>query len=202
MPPIQLVVGLGNPGLEYARSRHNAGFMVIDRLLTELPGSWERIDGCNSFYFEGRFRGRNMWLQQPHTYMNLSGEAVRKLLNRSGVNPESVLVIHDDMDLPLGKIRLRKGGGAGGHHGVESVMGALGTAGFGRLRVGIGRPEGRSVTDFVLTDFTAEEKKLLEASLLLASEAVKCTLARGIQAAMNEFNGRSAAVEDETEING
>ncbi|WP_217704909.1 aminoacyl-tRNA hydrolase [Victivallis sp. Marseille-Q1083] len=193
--PIRLVVGLGNPGGEYAATRHNIGFMALDALLAALPGSFEKRHGLNSFYWQGRFRGRNLYLQQPQTYMNLSGVAVRQLVNSANIMPEEILVVHDDLDLELGRIRLRRGGSSGGHRGIESMLEELSGGGFNRLRLGIGRDGHTAVPDYVLSPFGVEEQPLLKLVLETATEAAVCALARGVGAAMNEFNGRDLAAE-------
>ena len=142
MDEIGLIVGLGNPGPEYAGTRHNAGFMVIDRLLAGFPaGRFEERHTASSSVWAGKFRGRALLLQKPLTFMNLSGQAVALLARRSGIQPESILVISDDLDLPVGRLRLRNGGADGGHNGLKSIIAELGSSSFRRLRIGIGRPK-------------------------------------------------------------
>ena len=151
---VDLIVGLGNPGSEYEHSRHNAGFMVIERLLAGFPaGRFEETRISESRLFSGRFRGRNLYLQMPLTYMNLSGNAVAGFCRKAQIQPERVLVVLDDMDLELGRIKLRNGGSAGGHHGLESVTAMLGTCRIKRLRVGIGHPGSGKTVDYVLSGF-------------------------------------------------
>jgi len=197
---VKLVVGLGNPGAEYAASRHNAGFLAVEKLLTELPpGRFSESHSAESRVFTGRFRGRNLILQMPLTYMNESGCAVGPLSRRLGIAPEEILVISDDMDLPLGRLRLRKGGADGGHNGLKSVIAHLGSANFLRLRIGIGHPAPGKVVDYVLTGFTGEEQQLFSGSIARAAEAVMTILSAGMTTAMNRFNAapepRAAAAE-------
>jgi PTH1 family peptidyl-tRNA hydrolase len=189
--PFRLLVGLSNPGKEYQETRHNIGFMVVEALLRELPG-WGALHPrhhADSFIWEGRFAGRSLWLQQPLTYMNLCGPAVAKLAREAGVTPAEILVAYDDLDLPFGRLRLRSAGSSGGHRGVESLIGALGSAAFGRLRLGISRPaEGAETVDYVLSPFTGTEREALPGILKNGAEALQLTLRRGLAAAMNQFN--------------
>ncbi len=189
---IRLVVGLGNPGKSYAATRHNAGFMVLDRLFTRLRGRFKSGLRCNAELWEGNCKGSRLLLAKPQTYMNLSGGAVSRIANAAGLAPREVLVVYDDMDIPLGKIRIRKDGGAGGHNGVESVIAGLGSADFARVRVGIGRGECPDQSSHVLRDFDDEhDKEVFGLALETAADAVKLALYRGLDAAMNEYNGIS-----------
>ena len=196
-PAVKLVVGLGNPGAEYASSRHNAGFMVVERLLGTFPaGRFTECHTAASRFFAGRFRRSPLYLQQPLTFMNLSGEAVACAAGRLQLEPSEILVVSDDMDLPLGKLRLRRGGSDGGHNGLKSVISELGSADFLRLRLGIGRPEHRAeVVDHVLSAFTPEEQKLFDAELESAVKAVKLVLSVPLNMAMNEVNRREPKAE-------
>ena len=188
---IDLIVGLGNPGSEYEHSRHNAGFMVIERLLAGFPaGRFEETRISESRLFSGRFRGRNLYLQMPLTYMNLSGNAVAGFCRKAQIQPERVLVVLDDMDLELGRIKLRNGGSAGGHHGLESVTAMLGTCRIKRLRVGIGHPGSGKTVDYVLSGFEGDEERKFSAALDTAAEAVKMVLSAGMDRAMNKYNTR------------
>ncbi len=186
--PISLVVGLGNPGREYAGSRHNAGFDVLSRVLTKLPGDFAETHRAESRCFEGRFRGRRILLQMPLTYMNASGLAVAGLARREKVATEAILVISDDLDLPPGRIRVRRGGSAAGHHGIESIQNELGSSSFLRLRVGIGHVDKHDTVDHVLTGFTGGTAAIYQAALDAAAEAVTVILAAGEERAMNRFN--------------
>lgn len=186
-----LIVGLGNPGAEYAKTRHNAGFLAVERLAECWRASWKLEKKINARVAKMDLDGTRVLLCQPQTFMNLSGEAVGALKNFYQLQPQSeLLVAVDDADLPLGEIRLRAGGGNGGHHGLESIEQHLGTNDFARLRLGIGRAEGaREITDHVLGRFDAGEAALMEKVLVRAADQVECWLAAGIEKAMNQFNG-------------
>lgn len=185
---IMLVTGLGNPGPEYALTRHNMGFLTVGRLLDKLKCGFESYTRYNSEIFLGRYRGRKLLLQLPQTYMNRSGEAVRRLMAVEKLGPENILVIYDDLDIPFGRLRLRAGGSSGGHRGMESIINELGTDSFIRLRVGIGQPGLKGAADYVLSAF--EEKDLEKLSVVTdtAAEAVKSVLQRGLSVAMNQYN--------------
>ena len=185
---IGLIVGLGNPGEEYDRTRHNAGFMVIDRLLENFPaGRFEKRHTAESFVYAGSFKGKPLSLQKPLTFMNLSGKAVAPIARKLGLKPEEILVIHDDLDLPVGKMRLKCGGSDGGHNGLKSIIAELGSASFKRLRIGIGRPLPGQTVDYVLGKFE-EEKIDVNVVLNAAKDAVQTVLTAGMSRAMNQFN--------------
>ncbi len=198
---VKLVVGLGNPGAEYASSRHNAGFMVIERLLASLPaGRFTESRTASSRFFSGRFRRNPLYLQMPLTFMNLSGEAVACAAGRLQLAPSEILIVSDDMDLPLGRLRLRRGGSDGGHNGLKSIIAELGSADFRRLRLGIGRPEHRGeVIDHVLSAFTPEEQQRFDTELEAAVKAVKMVLSVPFNMAMNEVNRREVDPAPEAE---
>ncbi len=188
---MQLIVGLGNPGKDYARTRHNAGFIVLDYVANKdqiTISNRERLCLTGS----GEIENQLVTLAKPRTYMNLSGEAVRRLTTKYNVKPESIIVIHDDLDLKTGQIRLRRGGSSAGHKGINSIIRALGTLEFIRLRIGIGRPDNNTteedIVDYVLGNFTSQEATLMEKSLPRISEALKSLLTDGIDIAMNRFN--------------
>ena len=191
----RLVFGLGNPGPEYEGTRHNVGFQVLDHLalheglLFEGPRSLEGYDGPGSFRCARTF-DPNALLVQPLTFMNRSGEAVRPLVNWAGVAPEDVLVVYDDMDLPLASLRLRPFGGAGGHNGMSSIIKSLGTDRFPRLRIGIGR----SSTDaarHVLSKFAKKEREEMDVTAVEAAEATLYWLKNGdIERCMTRFHSR------------
>lgn len=184
-----LIVGLGNPGKEYAAHRHNVGFRVVDALARAHGLSFSRQKAFQAQVAEGRIAGQRAILTKPRTFMNLSGRAVGRLVRARGVELERLLVVYDDLDLPLGRLRLRPEGGAGGHKGIRSIIDTLGSQAFARLRVGIGRPPGQmDPADYVLHPFRGEEKALLAHVLPRAVAAVECWLAEGIVAAMDEFN--------------
>ncbi|MBO5308407.1 MAG: aminoacyl-tRNA hydrolase [Lentisphaeria bacterium] len=183
-----LIVGLGNPGEEYDRTRHNAGFMVIDRLLENFPaGRFEKRHTAESFVYAGSFKGKPLSLQKPLTFMNLSGKAVAPIARKLGLKPEEILVIHDDLDLPVGKMRLKCGGSDGGHNGLKSIIAELGSASFKRLRIGIGRPLPGQTVDYVLGKF---EEEGIDVNVVLnaAKDAVQTVLTAGMSRAMNQFN--------------
>ncbi len=185
---MMLIVGLGNPGAGYAKTRHNVGFQVIDRLAGDFcPAGWRLR--CRSLVMEARFQDQKVVLAKPQTYMNNSGEAVKPLLRWYGLGLAELLVICDDLDLPLGQIRIRKKGGHGGHRGLKSIIGAVGGNEFARLRIGIGRPAPEiDVVQWVLGRFSAAEAPVIEEALARAARAVQILLSEGIERAMNQFN--------------
>lgn len=185
---IKLMVGLGNPGKEYAGTRHNAGFEVVALLLEKLPGAFAGTSTCSSCCYTGRFRGRALILQLPQTFMNLSGKAVAPLARRLEIAPAEILVIYDDLDLPVGRIRIRQGGSAAGHHGVESIASELGSADFLRLRIGIGGEKRGGVIDHVLSAVTPAEAPVYAEALEAAAAAALAIAAIGPQRAMNVYN--------------
>lgn len=184
-----LIVGLGNPGREYQLNRHNIGFMLIDRLCRELlttPGMVQ----SKAIIAKAQFAGKKVILAKPQTYMNLSGQSVSSLVRFYKIPYDRLLVAHDDLDLPLGTIRLRPGGGSGGQKGVSSIIQQLGTQNFPRLRIGIGRPPGRmDAAAYVLQDFNQEERELLPEVLDRAAKAALAFIEHGLETAMNQFNG-------------
>ena len=186
-----LMVGLGNPGSEYAGTRHNAGFLALDRLADRWRVDWSAGKKFHSRLARLEREGRRLLLAQPQTFMNASGEAVKALVDFYRVTAGRLVVVVDDADLPLGEIRLRPGGSSGGHHGLESVEQHVGTREFARLRIGIGRTEraGRAITGHVLGAFTAAERELLEKVLTRAGDQLECWWRDGIQKAMSQFNG-------------
>ena len=195
----KLVVGLGNPGSEYAKTRHNMGFMLLEKfLLGHRPERWEKIHTCNSFCYIGSFAGNKLILQLPQTYMNNSGTAVAKLMRQEKIEPSEVVVAYDDMDLDPGRLRIRRNGASGGHHGIDSIIAELnGRNDFGRLRLGIGH--GKETIDHVLSGFSAEEQPAVEASLEIGCKALEMMLRCGIGKAMNEYNSWSYAAEETVE---
>ena len=193
---IKLIVGLGNPGSEYENTRHNAGFMTVEKILQAMPaGNFTPAHTAESTVYSGRYRGKNLVLQKPLTYMNCSGSAVRVLSRRLGIAPEEILVISDDLDLPVGRIRMRRGGSDGGHNGLKSIIAELESASFLRLRIGIGRPQPGKTVDYVLTGFEGTEAEEFNSSLDTAVEAVKTALSAGISTAMNKFNAAGAVAK-------
>ena len=193
-----LIVGLGNPGRRYARTRHNAGFMVIDRLAETLPIGTER-SRFQAAFAETRDGDRRVVLVKPQTFMNESGIAVGQLARWYKTPHDRLLVVYDDLDLPFGTIRMRAGGSAGGHNGIASVIQHLNTQEFARLRIGISRPRTGSTVPYVLSHFTADEQCELPAIIERAAEAALMWLREGTVLTMNAFNRRpNVAHEPET----
>ncbi|MBM3821479.1 MAG: aminoacyl-tRNA hydrolase [Verrucomicrobia bacterium] len=186
-----LVVGLGNPGREYEQTRHNAGFMVVSRLAERRGAAWSVEKSFAARVARMRENGRQIVLCQPLTYMNLSGDAVGKLMEFYKIPVERLLVVTDDADLPLGALRLRPGGSSGGHHGLESIERRLSSREFSRQRVGIGRQEGssRQIAGYVLSQFEDPERPKLDRVLARASDQIERWLESGVASAMNDFNG-------------
>lgn len=182
------IVGLGNPGVQYSQTRHNAGFLTVDRLLEKM-GVTSLKNDFRSLYAKTQWNGNPLVLVKPQTYMNLSGEAVRPLLDYFKIPLERVIVVYDEMDLPLGALRFRLEGSAGGHRGLASIIQHLGTDRVARLRIGIGRPpEGMEVSDYVLSGFSGVDKKVFEESILKAAEACIAFVDKGADYTMNHYN--------------
>jgi len=182
-----LVAGLGNPGREYARNRHNLGWMVLDELARRHGGAWR--GKFNGQLAEVRIDGHKVALLKPETFMNDSGRVVQSALKFFKLDPDAVLVVHDEGDLELGRLQARIGGGAGGHNGIRSVIQHLGTPEFMRLRVGVGRPgrgDPRPLADYLLSDFRPEDDA--EALVRSAADAVETLDAEGLEAAQRAFN--------------
>lgn len=183
---MKVIVGLGNPGVHYRRSRHNIGFQVVDRLAkaNHILVCTKRL---NTHYGTGQIESQEVALAKPMTFMNRSGEAVKKLVNFFQIGLEDLIVIHDDLDLPFGRLRFKRRGGDGGHQGVRSIIEWVGGNSFLRLKVGIGRPpKGMDPAEYVLSDFDQTEQPRLDDILTQAAEALKVMLLEGIQAAMNQ----------------
>jgi PTH1 family peptidyl-tRNA hydrolase len=184
----QLVVGLGNPGPRYATTRHNIGFLVVDLLAARLGGRFKAHKG-RADILEGRLAGAPVVLAKPRSYMNESGGPVVSIARFYKVPVEQITLVHDDLDLPYGALRLKRGGGDGGHNGLRSVSAALGSKEYLRVRLGIGRPPGRQdPADFVLRDFSATERKDLAFHVDRAADAVEALLRDGLDAAQNAYN--------------
>lgn len=185
---MKLVLGLGNPGKKYERTRHNMGFLVLDRVASErkiLIGQRK----YRSLIGEFRADGEKILLVKPQTFMNRSGDAVQDLFRYLKAKVHDLVVVHDDLDLPFGRVRIRSRGSAGGHRGMLSILEAVGEEGFLRVRVGIGRPPaGVDPTDYVLQNFSAAEAGMLTDVVARASAAVQCLLEEGSQRAMERFN--------------
>lgn len=189
-----LIIGLGNPGPGYEATRHNVGFMLIDRL-SEAHGIGCEEPGWRSLWGRGEIAGREVVLVKPQTFMNASGEAVAWFARTLDAGPGDMLVAYDDTDLPLGRIRIRARGGSGGHRGIESVIEAVGTGDFARLRLGIGRPCEGELSDYVLSPFSDDDAEGVEGMLSKGAEAVETILTEGVEAAMNSYNSNTNVSE-------
>ena len=184
----RMVVGLGNPGPEYERTRHNAGFLTIDLVADNLRAAYWK-DTCGAKVAVVRFADSDLVLAKPQTFMNVSGGSVKRLLEEFDVEPGEMIVVHDDIDLPAGSVRVKRGGGHGGHNGLRSLHEKLGTDDYLRVRVGVGRPPGRmDPADYVLQPLRGESLEELEAVLPSAAQAALTILEEGIVAAMQEYN--------------
>ena len=208
METLYLIAGLGNPGPEYSRTRHNAGFngftgqfsighagfMAVEALAGDCRAAWKNEPKFRSRIARGAIAGRMVIFCEPQTFMNASGEALAPLAAYYKIARENILVAVDDADLPLGQIRLRPEGSSGGHHGLESIERHFGSRGFARLRIGIGRTgrQLREITGHVLGAFSADEKPLLEQVLERSARQIKCYLTEGMQKAMSQYNGAVA----------
>jgi PTH1 family peptidyl-tRNA hydrolase len=183
-----LIAGLGNPGAEYAGNRHNAGYMVADLLAGRMGARFKR-DRSGAAVATGRLAGLPVTLGKPMSYMNLSGRPVATLRDFYKIPADRVIIVHDDLDIPFGAIRLKLGGGDNGHNGLRSVTAALATRDYYRVRLGIGRPPGRmDPADFVLRDFAAAERRQLPGLIDRSGDAVEALLTGGLAAAQNEFH--------------
>jgi PTH1 family peptidyl-tRNA hydrolase len=185
-----LVVGLGNPGPKYVANRHNVGFLVADELADRIGGRF-KSHKAGADVLEGRLAGRRVALAKPRSYMNLSGGPVAGTVRFFKVAPEHVIVLHDELDLPYGEVRLKLGGGENGHNGLRSITKSLGTRDYLRVRFGIGRPPGRmDPADYVLRDFSATERKDLALDIDRCADATEALVAKGLEAAQNLFHAR------------
>lgn len=190
MENLYLIVGLGNPGAEYARTRHNVGFAVVERLAGRWGASWAAQKKFQARVARAEPAGRRVLLCQPQTFMNSSGDAVGAVKEFYRLPLTQVLVVVDDADLPLGQLRLRPGGSSGGHHGLESIEQRLGSREYPRLRIGIGRQDGlREITGHVLSRFGSTEAALADKILAVAADQAQTWVTAGIQKAMSQFNG-------------
>ena len=191
---MKLIVGLGNPGKSYAHNRHNVGFKCLNCFARVHSIRFDRRQ-CQARVGIGEVRREKLLLAKPGTFVNLSGKSVAGLVHKHNIPLSDLLVIYDDLDLPLGRIRLRQNGSSGGHKGMNSIISALGSEDFPRIRVGIGRPqtEERSISEdaiinYVLSDFSSQEEAIVKPVIAKVAEAIDCFLTQGIEAAMNKFN--------------
>lgn len=183
------MVGLGNPGPDYAETRHNVGFRVADLLAARAGARFSVHKRSNSDVAQGRLAGRPVTVAKPRTYMNVSGGPVAGLVRYFSVPAEEIIVVHDDLDLAFGVIRLKRGGGEGGHNGLRSISQSLGTKDYLRVRFGIGRPPGRQdPADYVLKRFSTPERKELELAVDLAADATEALIEHGLEPAQNRFH--------------
>ena len=182
-----LIVGLGNPGKEYENTRHNAGFMTVDALADEYGvGAFKsKFDGVIS---EGNIDGEKVYLLKPYTYMNLSGNSVVKVANFYKILPQNIVVIHDDMDLPIGKLKAKIGGGAGGHNGLKSIDAAI-TPNYNRIRIGVGhaKDKGNDVVNYVLSAFSKEDRKVLDNAIEIIAKTIDVLIKKGVGEYSNQL---------------
>jgi len=189
MTETYLIVGLGNPGREYRETRHNVGFMLLDRLTVKLNARFTRLQS-KALVASANYQERKIILAKPQTFMNLSGQSVQGLMHFYKLPLENLLVAHDDLDLPVGTIRIRPDGGSAGQKGMTSILERFGTDEFPRLRLGIGRPPGQmQAPDYVLQDFSNADLTFISETLNRAVEAVLTWVTEGLDAAMNKYNG-------------
>jgi len=182
---MRLIVGLGNPGAKYDKTKHNVGFWVIDELARRSENPIEKKQ-CQAILIQCIINGEKVLLAKPQTFMNLSGHAVSEIINYYHDRLDDILVIHDDLDLPVGKLRFKSGGSAGGHNGIKSIIAQLGSNDFDHLKIGIGKV-GNAV-DYVLTPFFGENVQIINDAVIKAADGVQVWLKNGLTKAMNEFN--------------
>jgi PTH1 family peptidyl-tRNA hydrolase len=186
-----LIVGLGNPGSRYARTRHNIGFQVLDELVGRLRLEWK--DKTEYRMCSGSVGDDRIICLEPLTFMNRSGNAVRKVADKFAVTPEDTIVVHDDLDLETGRLKIRKNGSSGGHKGVESVIQCTGSKNFVRVKIGIGRDQFVPTEEYVLKKFRPDESALVREAVQQAVEAIETIIGEGVEKAMNRFNRGPAA---------
>jgi len=197
---VKLIVGLGNPGEQYRASRHNLGFLVLDQLAGQYGISLQKR-AFDAFLGKGRLGSGAIILAKPQTYMNLSGNAVQKLVEYFKIDVENLIIIHDDLDLPFQTLRLKKGGGDGGHRGLASIIQHLGSPDFLRVRIGIGKPIRKTMVEsYVLAPFSEDETIVLPRLIEQTCEAVRETVLVGIESAMRNYHGKSIGAQAEPVI--
>jgi PTH1 family peptidyl-tRNA hydrolase len=191
---MKLIVGLGNPGKTYARNRHNVGFLCLNYFARLHSIPFDRRQ-CRARVGIAKIKGERLLLAKPGTFVNLSGNSVAGLVHKHNIPLSDLLIIYDDLDLPLGKIRLRQSGSSGGHKGMNSIISTLGSEDFPRIRVGIGRPQAEeqsisedAIVNYVLSDFSPEEEAIIKPVIVKVAEAIDCFLTQGVEAAMSKFN--------------
>jgi PTH1 family peptidyl-tRNA hydrolase len=189
---VRLIVGLGNPGLAYAETRHNVGFLVVEALAADAGMRFRRLGEV--LRAEGRLAGQAVTLAKPQSYMNRSGPVIAALIDGLGLDLSAMIVVHDDLDLAPGRLRIKARGGHGGHQGILSIIDALESDRFARIKIGIGRPpDGVGPADYVLAPVSAGERAVLEEAILQAAKAVECWVGEGLLTAMNRFNVKRKA---------
>lgn len=188
--PLYIIAGLGNPGKQYENTKHNVGFLTIDVLAEKLGIRVSKIKH-KALTGEGFISGEKVILVKPQTYMNLSGESIREILSFYKADPERLVVIYDDIDLPMGSLRIRKKGSAGTHNGMKSIIYQIVSEDFPRVRIGIGGERKGDLADYVISGFRKEDRKTVEDSILRAADAVICTVEKGIDIAMGEYNTKA-----------
>lgn len=189
-----MIVGLGNPGKEYKYTRHNVGFTVIDALTKRLAVQFKRRE--DYFWVKSTIQNKPVVIAKPRKFVNLSGEAVRKMVKDFQVENDKIVVVHDDADLPLGTLRIKKNSSSGGHNGVTSIIQELGSKDFSRIRIGIGRNR-KDLKDYVLSEFTTSEKKVIEETIDLSLDAIFTLIDKGVDETMLVFNKRTEKKEVE-----
>ncbi len=200
---IKIITGLGNPGSEYVRTPHNVGFRVVDQLAESLSAGWRQENKFSAILAKVKVQGVDLFLLKPQTFMNLSGEAVSKVMRYYGAEPKDLTVISDDADLPIGRLRVRAEGGAGGHRGLISIIDCCGSKAFARVRLGIGHEaHGGSLASHVLGRLEPEEEAKLQRVEAVAAKAALCVVTRGVNEAMNKFNPLDAVVATEEQRQG
>lgn len=188
---VKIIAGLGNPGAQYANTPHSIGFEVVEHIAQEIGASWEEKRSFRCRWARGNFAGCRVLLVEPLTFMNLSGESIADIVRYSNCTSNDLLVIHDDIDLPVGKLRVKKGGSSGGHNGIKNIIERLGTSDFVRLKLGVGKEKG-NVIGYVLGKFDSESRKIMDLVVEKAHEAAGAIIANGCDKAMNLYNGWSA----------
>ena len=189
-----LVAGLGNPGKKYSNTKHNVGFLVVEEIGKRV-GIELNKNKFRGTFGEGRSGEDKLILLKPETYMNLSGESVSSARNFYDIPAENIIVVYDEMDLPLGSVRIKSGGGSAGHKGIKSIISSLGTDGFNRVRVGIGKPLKESGASHVLSGFSKAEADMIQDSINRAADAVLAIISEGIERAMNEYNTKNKQID-------
>jgi len=185
---MKIIIGLGNPGKKYERTRHNAGFLAVDEIARDLRFSLAQ-EKYHAVIGKCRIGGEDALVAKPQTFMNESGRSVGAILRYTYAKPADLIVVHDELDLPLGSVRVKTGGGHGGHNGLRSIIEHTGTPDFIRVRVGVGRPApGRDAADYVLSPFGTDERKTADESFVRAAAAVQSIVLHGLTKAMNEYN--------------